>query len=55
MSRNGIISAAALFEAGRHHELILIPKATHFTRSTAVGEHLLSVQLDFLQRSLGLA
>jgi len=46
--------SAALFEAGRHHELILIPNASHFTRSTTVGERLLSVQLQFLQRSLGL-
>ena len=52
---NTLKLSAALFEAGRHHELILIPNATHFTRSTAVGEHLLSVQLEFLQRSLGLA
>ncbi len=45
--------SAALFEAGRHHELVLIPNATHLTRSTAVTENLLRVQLDFLKRSLG--
>jgi dipeptidyl-peptidase-4 len=45
--------SAALFEAGKHHELVLIPNATHLTRSTAVTENLLRVQLDFLQRSLG--
>jgi dipeptidyl-peptidase-4 len=45
--------SAALFEAGKHHELVLIPNATHLTRSEAVTENLLRVQLDFLQRSLG--
>jgi dipeptidyl-peptidase 4 len=46
--------SAALFEAGRHHELVLIPNATHLTRSEAVTENLLRTQLDFLKRSLGL-
>jgi dipeptidyl-peptidase-4 len=45
--------SAALFEAGRHHELVLIPNATHFTRSEAITENLLRVELDFLKRSLG--
>lgn len=45
--------SAALFEAGRPHELVLIPNATHFTRSAAVTENLLRVQLDFLKRTLG--
>jgi dipeptidyl-peptidase-4 len=45
--------SAALFEAGRRHELLLIPNATHLTRSEAVTENLLRVQLDFLKRSLG--
>jgi dipeptidyl-peptidase-4 len=45
--------SAALFEAGKHHELVLIPNATHLTRSEAVTENLLRVQLGFLQRSLG--
>ncbi len=44
--------SAALFEAGRHHELLLIPNATHLTRSTAVTENILRVQLDFLKRTL---
>jgi dipeptidyl-peptidase-4 len=44
--------SAALFEAGRPHELVLIPNATHLTRSTAVTENLLRVQLDFLRRTL---
>jgi dipeptidyl-peptidase-4 len=52
---NTLKLSAALFEAGRHHELILIPNATHFTRSTTVGERLLRVQLEFLQRALGVA
>jgi dipeptidyl-peptidase-4 len=45
--------SAALFEAGRRHELVLIPNATHFTRSEALTENLLRVELDFLRRSLG--
>ncbi len=45
--------SAALFEAGRHHELVLIPSATHMTRSAAVTENLLLLQVDFLKRSLG--
>jgi dipeptidyl-peptidase-4 len=45
--------SAALFEAGRHHELVLIPSATHMTRSAAVTENLLRLQVDFLKRSLG--
>lgn len=52
---NTLKLSAAMFEAGRHHELVLIPNATHFTRSTTVGERLLRVQLEFLQHSLGLA
>ena len=49
---NTLRFSAALFEAGRHHELVLIPNATHLTRSTAVTENLLRVQLDFLRRTL---
>lgn len=44
--------AAALFEAGRFPELVLIPSATHLTRDVAVTENLLRVQLDFLRRHL---
>jgi dipeptidyl-peptidase-4 len=51
---NSLRLSAALFEAGKWHELVLIPNATHLTRSTAVTENILRVQLDFLQRSLGL-
>jgi dipeptidyl-peptidase 4 len=49
---NTLRLSAALFEAGKHHELVLIPNATHFTRSSAVTENLLRVQIDFLKRSL---
>jgi dipeptidyl-peptidase-4 len=44
--------SAALFEAGRFHEIVLIPNATHLTRSTAVTENIVRVQLDFLKRHL---
>jgi dipeptidyl-peptidase 4 len=50
---NTLRLSAALFEAGKRHELVLIPNATHFTRSAALTENLLRVQLDFLRRSLG--
>ncbi|MGZ8629299.1 MAG: alpha/beta hydrolase family protein, partial [Actinomycetota bacterium] len=50
---NTLRLSAALFEAGRRHELVLIPNATHLTRSEAVTENILRVQLDFLKRSLG--
>jgi dipeptidyl-peptidase-4 len=45
--------SAALFEAGRRHELVLIPNATHLSRSEAVTEQILRVQIDFLQRTIG--
>jgi len=32
---------------------VLIPNATHLTRSTAVTENILRMQLDFLRRTLG--
>jgi dipeptidyl-peptidase-4 len=50
---NTLRFSAALFESGRRHELVLIPNATHLTRSTAVTENLLRVQLDFLKRTIG--
>ncbi|HJY32210.1 MAG TPA: prolyl oligopeptidase family serine peptidase [Actinomycetota bacterium] len=49
---NTLRFSAALFEAGKWHELVLIPNATHLTRSTAVTENILRVQLDFLQRTV---
>jgi dipeptidyl-peptidase-4 len=45
--------SSALFEAGKPHELVLIPNATHLTRSEAVTENRLRIQMDFLRRSLG--
>jgi len=45
--------SAALFEAGRFHELVLLPNATHLTRSEAITENVLWVQLEFLRRTLG--
>jgi dipeptidyl-peptidase 4 len=49
---NTLQLSAALFEAGKWHELMLIPNATHLTRSTAVTENVLRIQLDFLKRTL---
>jgi dipeptidyl-peptidase 4 len=49
---NTLQLSAALFEAGKWHELVLIPNATHLTRSTAVTENVLRIQLDFLKRTL---
>ena len=46
------LSTEALFEAGKRHELMLIPNATHMTRSTAVTENILRLQLDFLKRTV---
>jgi len=50
---NTLRFSAALFEAGKWHELVLIPNATHLTRSTAVTENILRMQLDFLKRTVG--
>jgi dipeptidyl-peptidase 4 len=44
--------SAALFEAGRPHELVLLPNLTHLARSTVVAENLLRIQADFLRRTL---
>jgi hypothetical protein len=33
-------------------EALLIPNATHLTRSTAVTENILRIQLDFLRRTV---
>jgi dipeptidyl-peptidase-4 len=44
--------SAALFEAGRRHELTLHPHVTHLSRSEAATENLLRLQLDFLRRAL---
>jgi len=49
---NTLRFSAVLFEAGKWHELVLIPNATHLTRSTAVTENILRIQLDFLRRTV---
>jgi dipeptidyl-peptidase-4 len=49
---NSLRLSAALFEAGKWHELVLIPNATHLTRLTAVTENILRIQLDFLRRTV---
>ena len=44
--------SAALFEAGRHHELLLLSNVTHMAGARSVEENLLHLELDFLRRSL---
>ena len=51
---NTLRLSAALFEAGRHHELVLLPNVTHMASARSVEENLLLLELDFLRRSLGL-
>jgi dipeptidyl-peptidase 4 len=41
--------SAALFEAGRPHELVLLPNLTHIS---VTAENLLRIQADFLRRTL---
>ena len=45
----------ALLAAGRPHEYLPLNGATHLAADEVVAENLLLLQLDFLQRSLGLA
>lgn len=45
--------SAALLAAGRPHEVLPLPRATH-QAAGAVGEGLLLHELDFLQRTIGL-
>jgi dipeptidyl-peptidase-4 len=45
--------SAALFEAGRHHELVLLSNVTHMAGARFVEQNLLDLELDFLRRSLG--
>jgi dipeptidyl-peptidase-4 len=49
---NSLRLSAALFEAGKSHELMLIPNATHLTRSTAVTENIPRIQLVLLRRTV---
>jgi dipeptidyl-peptidase-4 len=44
--------SAALFEAGRRHELVLLSDVTHMAGARSVEENLLRLELDFLRRSL---
>jgi dipeptidyl-peptidase-4 len=46
--------SAALLAAGRPHEVLPLPGASHLVSSQAVTQNLLLHQLDFLQRALGL-
>ncbi|MET7684056.1 prolyl oligopeptidase family serine peptidase [Streptomyces sp. NPDC005423] len=46
--------SSALLAAGRPHEVLPLSGVTHMTPQEAVAENLLLLQLDFLQRSLGL-
>lgn len=46
--------SAALLAAGRPHEFLPLPGATHSPSDPAVAEGLLLAQLDFLRRALGL-
>ncbi|MFE3855580.1 prolyl oligopeptidase family serine peptidase [Streptomyces griseorubiginosus] len=47
--------SSALLAAGRPHEVLPLSGVTHMTPQETVAENLLLLQLDFLQRSLGLA
>jgi dipeptidyl-peptidase-4 len=46
--------SAALLAAGRPHEVLPLPGATHLVSEEAVSVNLLLHQLEFLQRALGL-
>lgn len=46
--------SSALLAAGRTHEVIPLSGVTHMTPQEHVAENLLLLQIDFLQRSLGL-
>ena len=45
--------SAALLAAGRPHEVLPLPRATHLPADEAVASNLLLHELDFLRRSLG--
>jgi dipeptidyl-peptidase 4 len=47
--------SAALLAAGRPHEVLPLPSATHHVSDAAVVENMLWHQLGFLRRALGLA
>ncbi|QKW08230.1 prolyl oligopeptidase family serine peptidase [Streptomyces sp. NA04227] len=45
--------SAALLAAGRPHEVLPLPRTTHLPTDERIAENLLTHQLDFLRRSLG--
>jgi dipeptidyl-peptidase-4 len=45
--------SARLFEAGKHHELVLLPNASHMANSKVMTENLLRLELGFLRRTIG--
>ncbi|MGW4640878.1 prolyl oligopeptidase family serine peptidase [Sphaerisporangium sp. NPDC004334] len=47
--------SAALLAAGRPHEVLPLPRATHLPSEESVQENLLLHQLDFLRRALNLS
>ncbi len=44
--------SAALLAAGRSHQVLLLPGASHRAEQEDVAEHLLHLQVDFLDKSL---
>jgi dipeptidyl-peptidase-4 len=46
--------SAALLAAGRPHEVLPLPRATHMPVSEAATANLLLHELEFLRRALGL-
>jgi dipeptidyl-peptidase-4 len=46
--------SAALLAAGRTHTVLPLTGATHMTNDAAIAENLLLLQLEFIQRALGL-
>ena len=50
---DALLTSAALFAAGKQHELLLLPAATHMVVDPKDHENLLLHELRFLQESLG--
>jgi len=46
--------SAALLAAGRTHTVLPLTGATHMTNDPVIAENLLLLQLEFIQRALGL-
>jgi dipeptidyl-peptidase-4 len=53
MVANALRMSAALLAAGKHHEVLLLPGATHITVDPEVDVNLYLYELQFLRRSLG--